>query len=91
MLGVGIVGQVAFAPKEPPKYGAIGTFGVLGIKDISEFKPMLPINESYRFEPSKIYNLNSDQFICKGDKSGDAHNDINNSGVAHAIWEAAMG
>lgn len=89
-IGVSVVNQVVFDPKEPPKYGALATFGAQGLKEISEFKPMLPIHESYHFEPGKIYNLNSDKFISKGDKYGDAHNDINNPGVAHAIWEAAM-
>ncbi|MBX9253025.1 hypothetical protein H1Q63_03470 [Desmonostoc muscorum CCALA 125] len=89
-LGAGIARQVAFDPKEPPKYGALATFGIQGLKDISESKVMLQINESYQFEPGKIYNLNSDQFIFKANQSGDAHNNINNPGVAHTIWEAAM-
>ena len=53
-------------------------------------RPMLPENGVYGFEPGKIYNLESSQFICKGGGVSGAHCDIDGPQVAHAIWQAAL-
>jgi hypothetical protein len=87
-LGAGIRQQVIFAPGEFPKYGGLGTFGARGpdleIVDLN----MLPIDGSYPFEPGKIYNLESSQFIREGSGPSGAHSDIAHPEVAHAVWEA---
>ena len=51
---------------------------------------MLPASGSYGFEPRKVYNLESSQYICKGGGASGAHSDIAGPEVAHAIWEAAF-
>ena len=91
-LGAGVRDQIDFAPGELPKYGALGTFGARGpgleVVDMN----MLPLNGSYKFEPGKIYNLESSEFICEGSGAGGgAHSDIAKPEVAHAVWEAALG
>ncbi len=80
-------GQVAFAG--PPKYGAIGAFGIRGV-DGDVFGKMRPPNEDYGFEAKRVYNLESSQFICKGGGLSGAHSDISGPEVAHAIWQAAL-
>jgi len=96
-LGSMIHGQIAYAPGELPKYGAIGEFGAQGpgVEPI-EMK-MLPANEPYSFEAGKIYNLESSAFI-RDDQAGllkrnivGAHSDFDKPEVAHAIWSAALG
>ena len=69
--------------------GGIGTYGIRGEGlDITN-QPMLSVDKSYDFQPGKIYNLNSDEFIRDGIK--DAHTAIAKPEVAHAVWSAALG
>ncbi len=92
-LGAGIARQVDWAPGEPPKYGALGTFGAQGDGlDIVDMK-MLPCDTPYHYESGKVYNLDSTEFICDttGGGLGGAHSDIAKPEVAHAVWEAALG
>jgi hypothetical protein len=90
-LGAGVAAQVSFNPGElPPKYAAVGTFGIRGDKLPLEFLDMLPVNQSYSFSPGVIYNLESSSFINQRSGPGGAHNDITKPEVAHAIWCAAM-
>ena len=78
----------------PPKYGAIGRFGIrshpvnsLPVNDLL----MKDQNESYAFQCGQIYNLDSSKYISKNEGFGTgAHNDIGGPQVAHAIWEAAF-
>jgi hypothetical protein len=90
-LGAGVARQVAFAPNEYPKYGGVGSFGVRGpgleVGDLA----MLPVGETYKFEPGKVYNLESSHFICEGSGASGAHSDIAKPEVAHAFWAAAGG
>jgi hypothetical protein len=89
-LAAGVARQIAFAPGELPKYGAVGTFGIRGpgleIVDIE----MLDCHDEYSFDRGKIYNIESSQFIRNGGGVSGAHSDIANPEVAHAIWQAAM-
>jgi hypothetical protein len=74
-----------------PEYGGIGTFGIQGLGDsVQSNISMLPAGGSYGFEPGKVYNLESSQYICKGGGASGAHSDISGPEVAHAIWEAAF-
>jgi hypothetical protein len=83
----GVAGQVAFAGL--PKYGAIGAFGICGVKDVGTGK-MLAADQDYGFEARRVYNLESSQFIRKGGGLSGAHSDISGPEVAHAIWQAAI-
>lgn len=92
-LGAGVRMQIDFAPDELPKYGGLGSFGARGPGlEIVDMK-MLPRNASYQFEPGKIYNLESSEFICDKTDGGlaGAHSDIAKPEVAHAVWTAALG
>jgi pimeloyl-ACP methyl ester carboxylesterase len=71
-----------------PKYGAIGAFGIRGREGLVH-RQMLNQTGMYRFAPGTIYNLESSQFICKGDGVSGAHSDIDGPEVAHALWQAA--
>ena len=90
-LGAGARGDVAFAPGQFPKYGAVGKFGARGpglnIVDLE----MKPVNAPYEMEPGAIYNLESSRYICQGGGFSGAHNDIARPEVAHAFWSAARG
>ena len=90
-LGAGARGDVAFAPGQFPKYGAVGKFGARGpglnIVDLE----MKPANETYQMEAGTIYNLESSRYICQGGGFSGAHNDIARPEVAHAFWSAARG
>lgn len=92
-LGAGIRQQIVFDPTELPKYGGLGTFGARGPSlDIVDMK-MLPVESAYNFEPGKIYNLESSDFISDMSNGGlgGAHSDIAKPEVAHAVWSAAYG
>jgi hypothetical protein len=84
-------GDVAFAPGEFPKYGALGAFGARGPGVDTVDLEMLDWNQPYDFERGKIYNLESSQYIAEmeGRFSG-AHNDIAHPQVAHAMWSAVL-
>jgi len=73
----------------PPLHGAIGTFGIRGVQGVT-FRPMLDVTGAYGFEAGTIYNLESSQFIAKGDGVSGAHSDIDGPQVAHALWQAAL-
>ena len=71
-----------------PSVGGIGTYGIQGDGlDITN-QDMLTVEKTYNFQPGKIYNLNSDEFIKDGNK--DAHSAIDKPEVAHAVWSAAL-
>jgi len=74
-----------------PEFGGIGSYGIQGLGgEVQTDTKMLPADGSYRFEPRKVYNLESSQYICKGGGTSGAHSDIAGPEVAHAIWEAAL-
>jgi len=85
-IAAGVAQQVAFAG--PPKYGAIGEFGIHGVEGAAAQK-LLPADENYQFEAKKLYNLESSNFIRKGSGLSGAHSDIDGPEVAHVIWQAA--
>jgi pimeloyl-ACP methyl ester carboxylesterase len=91
-LGAGAARQVDFALNvtDPPKYGAMGTFGARGLLRNVQDKPMLSEKMSYGFQPRTLYNLEGSEFIRKGHGASGAHNDIDGPQIAHAICEAAM-
>ena len=86
----GVRSQVAFDPLAGyPKYAALGTFGVRGLGAAVDDRQMMPHTVDYKFEPGKIYNLESSRYIRFGDGVSGAHNDIDGLEVAHATWQAA--
>ena len=85
----GVARQVAFAPGDFPKYGALGTFGARGPGIEIEDRRMLPVTDSYGFRKGTIYNLESSHIINQGGGLSGAHNDIARPEVAHAFWQAA--
>jgi hypothetical protein len=87
--GAGIARQIAYAPGELPRYGALGTFGIQGLDDGVANMPMLAVDGNYDFRPGMIYNLDGTAYIRNGSGASGAHNDIANPEVAHAVWEAA--
>jgi pimeloyl-ACP methyl ester carboxylesterase len=87
--GAGIARQIAYAPGELPRYGALGTFGIQGVDDGVVNMPMLAVDGNYDFRPGMIYNLDGTAYIRNGTGASGAHNDIANPEVAHAVWEAA--
>lgn len=86
--GAGVTRQIDFAPL--PKYGALGIYGIQGLLEYVHDETMLPVEQDYSFQPGNVYNLNSSHYIKHGGGLAGAHNDIDNEGVAHAIWQAAM-
>jgi hypothetical protein len=90
-LGAGVAGQVAFgAPGELPKFGALGSHGIRGPGTNPTDVSILPATGDYRFEPGKVYNLESSEVIKSGTCRGGAHCDICNPELAHAVWQAAL-
>ncbi len=89
-VAAGLLGQVVFDPAEPPKYGALGSFGVRGPGVPIEDAEMLPTEESYGFVGGRTYNLESSHVIREGGGLSGAHSDIARPEVAHAFWEAVM-
>lgn len=89
-LGAGLKSQIDFAPGKLPTYGGLGTFGARGpgidLVDLT----MLSVDQSYKFERGKFYNLHSSEIINQGEGLSGAHSDIAKPSVAHAFWEAAM-
>lgn len=75
-----------------PGVGGIGFYGIQG-EDLQIINmDMQPANTPYNFEPGKIYNLESSQYITvpHPDPFVGAHNAIDNPEVAHAVWSAAL-
>lgn len=89
-IAAGVAGQVDFAPGDFPTYGGVGTFGARGLKTDVVDGPMLAADGTYTFKPGTIYNLESSQFIAKGEGASGAHSDIDGPEVAHAMWQAAL-
>jgi hypothetical protein len=79
----------AVSDAQLPRYGAIGTFGIRGV-DGCETRTMLAASGEYRFQPGKVYNVESSQFIRKGGGVSGAHSDIDGPEVAHVLWQAAL-
>jgi hypothetical protein len=83
--------QVAFAaPGELPKFGAIGSHGIRGPGTNATDISILPATGDYRFEPGKVYNLESSEVIKNESGRGGAHSDICHPELAHAVWQAAL-
>ena len=74
-----------------PEFGGIGSYGVQGLGDaIQTDTAMLPAAGSYGFQRSKVYNLESSQYICKGGGAERRPQRHRRAGSGHAIWEAAF-
>src|SRR5215213_315693 len=87
-LGAGARGDIDFGLGYP-KFGGVGTFGARGLESEAKDMKMLDSQGEYRFEPGKIYNLESSEYISQGGGASGAHSDIARPEVAHAVWEAA--
>ena len=83
--------DVAFAPDELPKYGALGAFGAQGTGVDAVALKMHDSGEPYEFERGKVYNLDGSEYIAEMQSPGSgAHNDIAHPEVAHAMWSAVL-
>ncbi|MGE0884011.1 MAG: alpha/beta fold hydrolase [Blastocatellales bacterium] len=89
-LGAGIAGQVSFGNTGFPEIGALGTFGIQGLDQLTEGLTMKKVSEAYNFKPGRIYNLESSDVIKNGGGFAGAHSDITHPEVAHALWQAAL-
>jgi hypothetical protein len=79
------------SPSYPP-VGGIGTYGIQGTDlDIVNMN-MLSLQEPYKFQPHRIYNLESSQYIYDPHASFamGAHNAFDKPEVAHAVWSAVL-
>ena len=89
-LAAGVAGQVAMAPGDLPKYGAVGACGLRGA-GMEVIDLVLPaVDQALAFAPQKIYNLECSHVIRHGGGMAGAHNDIAHPELAHAFWTAAM-
>jgi len=88
-LAAGALNQVAFELGAPPTFGGMGSFGIQGVTGAVDGKLQASTAE-YGFQPKKIYNLDGNQYIVKGDGVSGAHSDIDGPEVAHAMWQAAL-
>lgn len=81
-----LLGPVPNAPQYP-EWGAMGTWGIQGSP--ANRISMCDATCQYSFKNGQIYNLDADQFICKGGGLTGAHSDISGpvSGpaVSHVI------
>jgi hypothetical protein len=89
-LGAGLKKQVVLADAKYPKYGGIGTFGVQGVKALTNDLPMQSVTSPYAFRGGRVYNLEASGVIKNGGGFSGAHCDIAHPEVAHAFWAAVM-
>jgi hypothetical protein len=83
--------DVAFAPGELPKYGALGAFGAQGEGVDAVALAMLASDQPYDFEPGRVYNIDGSRYVAEMQSLGaGAHNDIAHPEVAHAMWSAVL-
>jgi hypothetical protein len=90
-LGAGLGEQVTYSVGMPPRYAAVGAYGIAGIDEYVHHMDMLDSRSAYDFLPGHVYNLESSAYICHGDGPSGAHSDIAKAEVAHAVWQAACG
>lgn len=89
-LAAGVAGQVAMAPGDLPKYGAVGACGLRG-EGMEVVDLDLPaVDQTLTLVPRKIYNLECSHVVRSGGGMAGAHNDISHPELAHAFWTAAM-
>jgi hypothetical protein len=80
---VGLINEFAFdANATPPKFGAMGSFGIQGSSRASAVS-ILDATGTYGFEPGKVYNVESSRFVPD-------HSGIDGPEVAHLLWQAAL-
>jgi hypothetical protein len=72
-----------------PEYGGIGCYGIQGDKCDPQETQVLDVEQTYRFKPGMIYNIECSRVINKMYPVSGAHSDIFHPEVAHAVWEAA--
>ena len=75
-----------------PNVGGIGNYGIQGTDlDIINID-MLPLQYSYNFQPQKIYNLESSQYIYDPQANFvmGSHCVIDKPEIAHAVWSAVL-
>lgn len=89
-LGAGVADQVDYTLARLPRYGAVGTFGVMGLTKAAVETSLEDADHEYAFERGRVYNLDGDRFIKDGGGASGAHNDIDGPEVAHAVWQAAL-
>ena len=78
-------GSFGVDDEDLPLYGAIGAFGIRGLGGVVA-RPMLDDDRRIRIRGGKVYNLESSQFIAKGDgASGRALGHRRSRGGARAV------
>jgi len=68
---------------ENDPYGGLGRNGVQRTPETAEADTLHPLNESYRFEPGRVFNLRADQFIKD-------HGDVTGHQVAYAFLHGVV-
>lgn len=79
---VGLVDEVDFGVGSFPTFGGVGTWGIQGTT-VAESGKMLDEQGTYRFQPGRVYNVDSSPFIP-------SHSGIASPQVAHLLWQAAQ-
>ena len=79
-----LINEFAFdATAAPPKFGAMGSFGIQGTRRASAVNILEPTG-TYGFKPGRVYNVESSRFVPD-------HSGIDGPEVAHLLWQAASG
>ena len=73
-----------------PRYGALGALGARGLGTGSVDLEVRPAREGYRFQPGRVYNLETSRAVRPGETLAGAHTDVARAEVAHAVWQAAL-
>ncbi len=79
-----------FDPTRPPKYGALGTYGIQGPGVDLDRRTMGPVDTDYEFVGGRAYNVEGSGVINEGGGASGAHNDIAKPEVGHAFWSAIL-
>lgn len=90
-LGARVSGDVLLGD-ESPKYGGIGTFGIMGTADgEADDVDVQAETAEYGFRPGPVYNVDASRVIRNGGGPVGAHNDISHDEIAHLLWQAVTG
>ncbi len=78
---VGLINEFAFGTTAaPPKFGAMGSFGIQGTPKANAIAMLNPTG-AYGLQPGQIYNVESSKFVPD-------HSGIDGPEVAHLLWQA---
>jgi hypothetical protein len=89
-LGAAARWQIDFAPDQPPRFGAVGVYGALGLAQPASQLEIGDVGAAYALEPKRVHNVEASRVICHGGGVAGAHSDIAGPEIAHLIWSAAL-